>query len=323
MGVKYQLIACKSPQQYLQVTLNHLDSLIDLVKSDSVTELIQIAISKSIEMYSALSNGNWLLLQQTLYQFYQGKKIKVSLFLQQNLQTLNGTLVLCNHGSLPYGTELPGQIRYFEDGKQFRAEAFRSDIVDKCFECNEVLESSSRLGMNMYVKSPLELAQTVASSAEAKGGPVLSSSAQEASRAFAANHSNATAAPTKTPSKTTTKYSQFSAKAELTMLSDLLGLGSPAKGEKASAVANDKPFKINLFSNQGFSAKNTGGGDDDDDGDDYNSGGVLTIDIDARADAKTVDWYMRDLDLGEGSKAAAKGAADDDDDLLALMDSAK
>ena len=118
MGVKYQLISCRSPHQYLQVTLNHLDVLAEMVKTEGVTDLIQVAISKAIELYTKLSNGNWLLLEQVLLQFFQGKKIKVSLFLQRNLQTMLGSLVLTNKGNLPFRTELPGEIRYFE-GKEY------------------------------------------------------------------------------------------------------------------------------------------------------------------------------------------------------------
>ena len=46
--------------------------------------------------------------------FLQDKKIKVSLFLQQSLQTQDGALVLSNEGLLPSISELPGCIKYFD-----------------------------------------------------------------------------------------------------------------------------------------------------------------------------------------------------------------
>ena len=152
MGVKYQLISCKSPPQYLQTTLNHLDSIVDMVKSESVTSLVHIAITKAIQTYSHLTMGNWMLLEQVIFSFYQGKKIKVSLFLQQNLQTVTGVLILNNKGSLPYGTEKPGTIRYYEENRLIRSDVFNHDLSDLCYECHDVLDGHSRLGMNMYSK---------------------------------------------------------------------------------------------------------------------------------------------------------------------------
>merc|ERR1719223_2450941 len=104
----------------------------DMIKSESVVSLVQMVISKSIELYSQISNGNWLLLQQTLFQFYQGKKIKVSLFLQQHLQTTAGVLVLNSKGSLPYGTEVPGSIRQYEDHKLISTKSFESPLAGEC-----------------------------------------------------------------------------------------------------------------------------------------------------------------------------------------------
>jgi hypothetical protein len=104
------------------------------------------------------------------------------------------------------------------------------------------------------------------------------------------------------------------AKAELSLLSDLLG----AKSSKETA--DSKPMKLNLFPTPGFGTSKDW--DDDDDG--YDGSTMIMIDIDASSGAKTVQRYMEDLDLGD-SKAEGKMESkfDDDDDLLALMDSAK
>jgi hypothetical protein len=92
-----------------------------------------------------------------------------------------------------------------------------------------------------------------------------------------------------------------------------------AKGEPSEA----KHFKINLFPDSGFDQKGGDGKEGGDGGD--GSGGssnFIMIDLDATADAKTMQSYMEDLDLKDDVKASAKGG-DDEDDLLALMDSAK
>lgn len=350
MGVKYQIITCKSPQQYLQTTLNHLDSVIDMVKSESVTSLVQIAISKTVQTYSTLSSGNWMLLEQVVFSFYQGKKIKVSLFLQQNLQTVHGVLILNNKGSLPYGTERPGVIRYYEDHQLLRSEAFSTELADLCYESTDVIDSSSRLGMNMYSKQPG--AGSEQSGADAKFTP--STASKEAARLVNNAVEREIAAVTSpshiaSPKRATPSYhagekgspafrptTQSTAKAELTLLSDLLGISSDSKAGADSKTEHSK-FKINLFPNRAFHdscAKAAAGGGDadaDDDDDDYaedGSSGILILDIDATAGSKSVEDYMSALDLkdtgrGADTKAGAKGGNDDDDDLLALMDSAK
>lgn len=121
---------------------------------------------------------------------------------------------------------------------------------------------------------------------------------------------------------------ESSAKAELSVLAELLGgrdVGSPSKADGKSSG-----FRINLVESRGsaFAKSET-----DSKGSGYDEGGldldgddafVISIDIDASVGAKTVESYMRDLDLKDDAKPERKVTGhDDDDDLLALMDSAK
>jgi hypothetical protein len=384
MGVKYQLLSCRSPHQYLQVTLNHLDTISEMVKNEGVTDLVQLAISKAIDLYCPLSNGNWLLLEQVLMQFLQGKKIKVSLFLQRNLQSVMGTITLNNSGNLPFGTEIPGEIRYFEGGNYIRSDLFNSDLRESCTVSNEIIEPFWPVGFNIYTKdddtsggvdagnnnntSSSSSSHIIGSPTSVKGGTSLieranlaarssssssSSSSHQgqgpglpgqfasipaASRAFAkhagagggalssAANPKAPAMPPRSPSKYST---HMSAKAELTMLADLLGVTSAKRSDKRS---DDRLFKINLFPNSSFQqskeeAKGGSGGGGD--------SGTLVIDIDASSGAKSLNSYMADLDLDwddndepeenfvADSKQHDHVSDDEDDDLLALMDSVK
>lgn len=59
-----------------------------------------------------MTAGEWLLVRQSLYSFVQGRKIKVSLFLQNSMQNLDGSFMLsCKTGPMPLGSEKPGKIR--------------------------------------------------------------------------------------------------------------------------------------------------------------------------------------------------------------------
>jgi hypothetical protein len=323
MGLKYQILACASPQQYLQLTLQHLDGLQNIAQSEVVNPLIQTAINRAIDLYTNMSEGNWLALQQTLLQFFQGRKVKVSLFLQQQLQNVNGVLVLNNHkGTLPFRTEKPGQIRYFENGSFIRSDHFHVEHSNQCQEATEMLDLSSSLGKNIYSKPN-----------ESSGNSSKpSASMYEAAKIFNKKYSNITSAPS---SAAAPKYvapvavkgakysSEVSAKAELSVLAELLGVAPSSPSRSGSKAADDKPFRINLFPAQGngFHAKETDG---DKGGDDYDPDGgnsFIMFDIDATAGAKTIESYMEDLDLQED--ADFKAGAKDDDDLLSLMDSAK
>lgn len=151
MGFKYQIVQCTSPFQILQISLQHLEILKSLVKSEVIEKAVQSAINLTLNMYGSLSNSQWFILQQSLLKFLQGKKTKVSLFLQRNLQLTDGTLVLDNAGALPFGVEKPGTIRHFEGGEVVSETTVDIDGYGSCMEATEMFESDSHLGFNMFI----------------------------------------------------------------------------------------------------------------------------------------------------------------------------
>lgn len=321
MGIKYQLLSCASPHQYLQLTISHLEALETIIKSATLTPLVQSAISLCIEHYSNLNHSDWYLLQQTLFQFFQGRKVKVSLFLQNNMQNMNGVLMLNPKGNLPYATERPGQIRYFENNSQVRTDKFPSTLREDCAETREFLDVNLPLGKNLYCKTG-----EISSGAFDAAGPP-SKGIIDAMKAITKRHTSSfsrTLADPKSssvsPIKGAKQISNASAKAELSLLAGLLGIDN--NETKEGNKAEEKPFKINLFPNQGFNAKN-GDEEDADDKTSYSGDNLIVIDIDARAGAKTIQSYMNDLDLTDRDDFKASAKETDDDDLLALMDSAK
>jgi hypothetical protein len=332
MGVKYQLLCCTCPQQYLQITLQHLDALSAIVQSDSVQPLLASAINRCINMYANLTQGNWLLLQQTILQFYQGRKVKVSLFLQQELQTMTGVLILKNSGKLPFNVDVPGNIRYYENGSIVNNQRFPTTLDGNVEESTQVIDHTSSLGKNMYLRpdaaSNSRSAPASFRDAEAAFSRQMESSgASHVHQAAVAKEASPVAMPksVSATSDTSSKKGsagESSAKAELSVLAELLGGGGAGSSK---AEGKNGGFRINLVeSRSGGFAKGDGDGkgidDVDNDGDDSF---VISIDIDASIGAKTVESYMRDLDLRDDAKAERKSAADDEDDLLALMDSAK
>jgi hypothetical protein len=161
---------------------------------------------------------------------------------------------------------------------------------------------SSQNGFNMYISKEIQIAAGIDpnfDSVEAAGREMSSSIlGKEASLSAARKHVNTTEA-------------KSSAKAELNLLADLLGMGVSAKDDSSDA----KPFKINLFPDNNFDDKGSGFKSS-------SASNFIAIDIDGTAGAKTMESYMADLKLRDDDDGKADGkGCDDDDDLLALMDS--
>lgn len=307
MGFKKQVIGCAAPQQLLHVTLTHLESVKNIVQDPVMIENIQGCVDRCITLYGNMSAGQWLLLRQSLLRFLQGKKIKVSLFLQQGLQTVEGSLVVDLGGKLPYGTELPGKHRVFEGNTMVRCVPFYSPISTLgCIECDDAFDMESTQGKNVYMK------ETDDAVAEAKSSGLSTASFIAASRVilnrihsagFKGNAQSRKSELEQVPLQAKhVSQTASSAKAELSMLADLLGMSGASTKE-----VEEKPFKFSLFPD-----------------DDYTSEGKSTsnfimFDIDGSAGSKNVQQYMEELNLKDEPKSV-KGT-DDDDDLLALMDS--
>jgi len=322
MGFKRQILSCNCPQQYLMVTLNHLESLKRLVDDPGVHGLIQTAIDKSVAMYANLSWGQFFDLKLALMRYLQDKKVKVSLFLQQSLQTPEGVLVLSPDGNLPRATEIPGKIRVYEGNNLIATTRFETNLALSCYECSDCLDLSCKLGLNLYLKDVAGAKGIALTSAESyalasRQMEVIAGVSSSGGGGSSSRFADLTAAPKAARSHGST------AKSELAMLADLLGVEGGGGGSSAkSGSTESRGFKINLFPDSGgFDSK--GGDDDDKDG---GGGTIIHFDIDGASDAKSLARYMEDLDLKDydsGSAAGAKGGADDEDDLLALMDSAK
>lgn len=72
----------------------------------------RININGIVQRYENLSVGDFMELKQTLHAFFQDRRIKVSLFLQEGLQTSSGAMVFPELEFLPPGVMIPNTIRY-------------------------------------------------------------------------------------------------------------------------------------------------------------------------------------------------------------------
>ena len=94
MGLKYQLVTCREPEEILTVTLFHLATLKSYLTDPKVMSMIDAVEAELRVTYAGFPKAGWHALRQTLFRFLADKQIKVSLFLQENLQNDDGRVKL-------------------------------------------------------------------------------------------------------------------------------------------------------------------------------------------------------------------------------------
>ncbi|XP_017340070.1 protein OSCP1a isoform X1 [Ictalurus punctatus] len=170
MAFKYQIALCPRPRDLLLVSFNHMDGVRELVKDNPrLVNLINEAQRLIIEMYTPLSDGEFQLIRQTLLAFFQDMRVRVSIFLKENLQNADGSFAIPTSGPVPHGSEVPGLIRYVNSrGRLVRRREFvsggsyTSTVRDASFDVSG--DRVTRLGTNMYGVSSAEDTHTSGSS---------------------------------------------------------------------------------------------------------------------------------------------------------------
>eukprot|EP00993_Chasmostoma_nieuportense_P001249 NODE_2147_length_1267_cov_117.563158_g2041_i0.p1 GENE.NODE_2147_length_1267_cov_117.563158_g2041_i0~~NODE_2147_length_1267_cov_117.563158_g2041_i0.p1 ORF type:complete len:376 (-),score=106.31 NODE_2147_length_1267_cov_117.563158_g2041_i0:82-1209(-) len=224
MGLKYQMVACTHPRELVEVTLNHMDSIKNSIDSSGLTvEQVDSTLGLITKMCTELSSAEFAQIRQSLTSFFQDKKIKVSLFLQDGLQNPNGSMVLPSGGPLvnDQTVEAPGSIKYFDDaGTPFTSGQFAYPLAASVEpraqgDAFDATTRTSRLGKNLYT--------------------VDRSKKKEAPKS---------APPANSSGSTTTSSQKLkeipSGQAELKLLKDMIGTQS-----------SDSGFKITLFPDSG------------------------------------------------------------------------
>jgi len=72
---------------------------------------ISFTIKNTTKVYGNMTHGSFLILKQNLCRFFQDVRVKVSLFLQSEIQNSDGSFVIKSDGPVPSGGVIPGTIR--------------------------------------------------------------------------------------------------------------------------------------------------------------------------------------------------------------------
>ncbi|GMH94610.1 hypothetical protein TL16_g12955 [Triparma laevis f. inornata] len=345
MGVKHQFLKCNNPQQFLQCTYNHLSSIRSICEGSDCAKLVENTMVLLHRNYASMSTGNWCLLKQQISMFFQGRKVKVSLFLQSNTQAMDGTLSVDTTGRVGKGTDVPGTIRIMKGPDKGKVKIFTSPSCNCKESAGRVFfDENDHIGENVYQKEGKEatyrdmeqfwldgnfmggliedslLGAIGGEAGRWSGGGVGGGEGwgEEGGYGYGAAMSlpgsdlgggdGAAASPKSTR--------RASAAEEFNLLANLMGTAVDDAEEEM------KPIKMS-FDN--FISV----GDDEEEG-----GGVQTVVFDGAGMKETVDQRFERMGFGDdgdgGGEGKAEGKSDGEDsdedsgdDLLDLMDSAK
>lgn len=120
MSLKLQILRTRYPEEMFKITLNHLESIRKILtdqdpsgNKDLINDLNE-CISNFNKDYSQLTPYDYVILKQTLMRFLQGKNVKVSIFIQDNLQSNNSIIYLPMNEKAPPLVNKPGVVKEFD-----------------------------------------------------------------------------------------------------------------------------------------------------------------------------------------------------------------
>eukprot|EP00735_Rhodelphis_limneticus_P014985 TRINITY_DN9110_c0_g1::TRINITY_DN9110_c0_g1_i1::g.18209::m.18209 TRINITY_DN9110_c0_g1::TRINITY_DN9110_c0_g1_i1::g.18209 ORF type:complete len:375 (+),score=55.15,sp/Q29S00/OSCP1_BOVIN/39.18/9e-77,Oscp1/PF10188.4/1.2e-60,Ribosomal_60s/PF00428.14/0.14,Ribosomal_60s/PF00428.14/1.5e+04 TRINITY_DN9110_c0_g1_i1:132-1256(+) len=227
MGFKYQLVSCIHPEELIQATQNHLISVIQLVDDLKIKASVQSTLNQLDSFFGDLPVGELVLLRQTLSRFVQDRRVKVSLFLQDGIQNVDGSIILPKKAHLPPNAEMPGTVRYYDSrGQKTTEEKISLEISKDVYPVN--VQPRTTLGNNLYIK---------------KAGSSAPAPAAAAAALDAAQNDEPD-----TPKKTKS-YKEVSGGQEMSQLVSLIRSQTPSSTQN---------FKLNLFPGDAAAASGSG-----------------------------------------------------------------
>lgn len=113
MGVKFQIISTSIPEELYHLTLKHLEELNKLVEGSTAENYIEDARKCFVNMCKGFTAFDFTIVKQNLLSFFQDRHIKVSLFIQEKIQSLDGTLNIFYTGIGPIFSMKPGTVKYY------------------------------------------------------------------------------------------------------------------------------------------------------------------------------------------------------------------
>ena len=92
----------------------HLSIMKELVKNSNAETNVVNCITKMTSMTEGYTAYDYMVVRKNLYKFFEGRHIKVSLFIQDQIQGLDGTIYLDFSGPSCCSSIQPGKVIYHD-----------------------------------------------------------------------------------------------------------------------------------------------------------------------------------------------------------------
>ena len=79
--------------------MNHLTEIASLIRDQKTMKMVTSVRNRFVSTFQKCNSFDFLSLREELFKFLQDRHIRVSLFLQQDIQNTDGSFVLKNEGN--------------------------------------------------------------------------------------------------------------------------------------------------------------------------------------------------------------------------------
>lgn len=162
MTMKLLILRMRTPEELITITNNHLQTIIQILKTHLSSEskksidLIQCQLKFYNSLFCSFSSWDFVVLKRNLLRFFQGKNVKVSIFMNEDLQSENGCIKLPLNDPCAVNVKQTGEVSIYNNGsvvKSYFVDLMSSVYYLKGFEKN-VRDSYANLGMNIFLVDP-------------------------------------------------------------------------------------------------------------------------------------------------------------------------
>ena len=155
MTLKLQILRTRYPEEIYQIVINHFYGVIEIMKmiDPNDTELIDMlknAMNNFMNIYGKLNPYDYIILKSVILRFLQGKNVKVSIFIQENLQDTSSILYLpMNEISPPFVGKL-GVVKNISKGNEENFDLKLNNCFKENQNNNRMENFTTDLGKNMF-----------------------------------------------------------------------------------------------------------------------------------------------------------------------------
>ena len=155
MTLKLQILRTRYPEEIYQIVINHFYGVIEIMKmiDPNDTELIDMlknAMNNFMNIYGKLNPYDYIILKSVILRFLQGKNVKVSIFIQENLQDTSSILYLpMNEISPPFVGKL-GVVKNISKGNEENFDLKLNNCFKENQNDNRMKNFTTDLGKNMF-----------------------------------------------------------------------------------------------------------------------------------------------------------------------------